>query len=123
MTVKLRVEFRAEGAVQSWDLTSLDVKPHFPEVLASAGEGRAIAIELPGGERLDEHQVHERAWLIVVRGEVQVLESDGSSVTGREGFFAEFDPNERREVRARSDARLLLILSPWPGEGHPSRRD
>ena len=70
-----------------------------------------------------EHQVHERAWLIVIRGEVQVLESDGSSVTGREGFFAEFDPNERREVRARSDARLLLILSPWPGEGHPSRRD
>ncbi len=123
MTVKLRVEFRAEGAVQSWDLTSMYVMPHFPEVLASAGEGRAIAIELPAGERLDEHQVHERAWLIVIRGEVQVLEPDGPSVTGREGFFAEFDPNERREVRARSDARLLLILSPWPGEGHPSRRD
>ena len=22
-------------------------------------------------------------------------------------------------MRARSDARLLLLLSPWPGAGHP----
>ena len=27
------------------------------------------------------------------------------------------------EVRARSDARLLLVLAPWPGEGHPGARD
>jgi hypothetical protein len=33
-----------------------------------------------------------------------------------------FDPNERHEVTAKSDARLLLVLSPWPGEGHPSNR-
>ena len=32
-----------------------------------------------------------------------------------------FDPNERHEVRAKSDSRLLLLLAPWPGEGHPSR--
>jgi hypothetical protein len=25
-------------------------------------------------------------------------------------------------VRAISDARLVLVLAPWPGEGHPSRR-
>lgn len=109
--------------MQSWDLGTLEVKPHFPEVLASAGEGRAIAIELPAGERLQEHQVHERAWLVVVRGEIQVSEPDDGTVTGGPGFFAEFDPNERREVRASQDSRLLLILSPWPGEGHPSRRE
>jgi hypothetical protein len=33
-----------------------------------------------------------------------------------------FDPNERHEVTAKSDARLLLVLSPWPGEGHPSNK-
>jgi hypothetical protein len=33
-----------------------------------------------------------------------------------------FDPNERHEVRATKDARLILMLSPWPGEGHPSLR-
>jgi hypothetical protein len=25
-------------------------------------------------------------------------------------------------VRAASDARILLFLAPWPGEGHPSQR-
>ena len=30
------------------------------------------------------------------------------------------EPNERHEVRAKSDARLVLVLAPWPGEGHPS---
>ncbi|MDX6617183.1 MAG: hypothetical protein QOD60_2274, partial [Solirubrobacterales bacterium] len=28
--------------------------------------------------------------------------------------------NERHEIRAKSDARIVLMLSPWPGEGHPS---
>lgn len=109
--------------MENWDLASMEVKPHLPEVLASAGEGRAIAIELPAGERLDEHQVHERAWLLVIRGEIAVLDPRGGEVNGSSGFFAEFDPNERREVQAKEDTRLLLILSPWPGEGHPSRRD
>ena len=35
------------------------------------------------------------------------------------GLLAIFDPNERHEVAATEDARLLLVLSPWPGEGHP----
>jgi hypothetical protein len=26
-------------------------------------------------------------------------------------------------VRAVSDARLLLVLAPWPGDGHPGARD
>ena len=81
-----------------------------------------IAINLPGGEELQDHQVHERAYLVVVDGEINVVQ-DGSEQSGGPGFVAHFEPNERHEVRARSDSRLLLILSPWPGEGHPSRRD
>jgi hypothetical protein len=34
-----------------------------------------------------------------------------------------FDPHERHEVRATRDARLLLVLAPWPGDGHPGARD
>jgi hypothetical protein len=34
-----------------------------------------------------------------------------------------FDPNERHAVTAKSDARLLLVLAPWPGNGHPGARD
>jgi redox-sensitive bicupin YhaK (pirin superfamily) len=106
--------------MRSWKLTEIDVQPRQPEVLYSAIEGRAIVIELPQGERLQDHQVHERAWLVVVSGEVEVNGSE--SITGGPGLLAEFDPNERREFRALSDSRLLLLLSPWPGEGHPRQR-
>jgi quercetin dioxygenase-like cupin family protein len=105
--------------MQRWDLRSVDVKAHQPEVLHSEGEGRTILILLPGGERLQEHQVHERAWLLVVDGEIEV-EDGGNAVPAGPGFLAIFDPNERHEVRARSDSRLLLMLAPWPGDGHPS---
>ena len=69
-----------------------------------------------------DHEVHERAWLVVAAGEIEV-EQGGRTVTGGPGFLAHFEPAERHEVRATSDARLILLLSPWPGDGHPSRRD
>jgi redox-sensitive bicupin YhaK (pirin superfamily) len=106
--------------MQSWDISTLDVQPHQPEVLESEVEGRAIVINLPAGERLQEHQVHERAWLLVVSGGIEITGSE--SISGGAGLLAAFDPNERREVRATEDSRLLLLLSPWPGEGHPSQR-
>ena len=58
----------------------------------------------------------------MVDGEVEV-DANGASVRGGPGFAAIFDPQERHEVRAESDARLLLVLAPWPGEGHPGARD
>jgi hypothetical protein len=42
---------------------------------------------------------------------------------GGPGLAAVFEPAERHAVRALSDARLLLVLAPWPGEGHPGARD
>jgi quercetin dioxygenase-like cupin family protein len=108
--------------MDSWDIASLDVQPHQPEVLRSDEEGRVIAINLPAGEELQEHQVHERAYLVVAAGDIEV-EQGGNTVNGGPGFLAHFEPNERHEVRATSDSRLMLLLSPWPGEGHPSRQD
>ena len=105
-----------------WDLNSLDIAPHQPEVLSSDQEGRAIVINLPAGEALNEHQVHERAWVVVLGGSVEIDDSDGNTTSGGTGLLAGFKPNERHEVRATEDARLLLLLSPWPGEGHPSQR-
>lgn len=106
--------------MESWDIASIDVQPHSPEVLASDDEGRVIVINLPAGERLQEHQVHERAWLMVATGAVEIDDADGGSVSGGPGLLAAFDPNERHEIRATEDARLLLLLTPWPGVGHPS---
>ncbi len=106
--------------METWDLSQIEVEPHRPQVLGSDIEGRVIAIQLPAGERLQQHQVHERAWLLVISGAIEILDSGGDSTTGGSGFLAAFDPNERREVRATDDSRLLLLLSPWPGVGHPS---
>jgi quercetin dioxygenase-like cupin family protein len=120
-----RAGVRAGGGMfcrmETWDIASLDVEPHRPAVLRSDPEARVIAINLPAGEQLQEHQVHERAWLLVADGEVEI-EQDASKVSGGPGFVAHFAPQERREVRAASDSRLLLVLAPWPGEGHPSQR-
>jgi quercetin dioxygenase-like cupin family protein len=107
--------------VDTWDISSLDVQPHQPQVLRSDGEARVIAINLPSGEQLQDHQVHERAYLLVADGEIEIS-AGGESETGGPGFLAHFDRNERHEVTAKSDARLILVLAPWPGEGHSSER-
>lgn len=108
--------------MDSWNIASLAVEPHRPEVLRSDEETRVIALSLPSGERLQEHQVHERTWLVVADGEIEVDEGE-RTVTGGPGLLVHFEPNERREVRATQDSRLILLLAPWPGQGHPRRRN
>jgi quercetin dioxygenase-like cupin family protein len=108
--------------MDTWDIASLPVEPRHPEVLRSDEETRVIALSLPSGERLQEHQVHERTWLVVADGEIEVDEGE-RTVTGGPGLLVHFEPNERREVRATRDSRLIMLLAPWPGEGHPRRRN
>jgi redox-sensitive bicupin YhaK (pirin superfamily) len=105
--------------MRSWDLFELPVEPHTPTIIASSDDARAIVLNLPAGEALQEHEVHERAWLVVLEGEVEIDAHDGLRVSGGSGLLSEFEPRERHEVRACSDARLLLLLTPWPGAGHP----
>jgi quercetin dioxygenase-like cupin family protein len=105
--------------MQNWDLKNVEAEPHQPQILASTEDARTIVLDLPAGEELQEHEVHERARLVVVQGEVDVTVPAGESTPAGSGHLFEFDPGERHTVTARSDARLLLILSPWPGDGHP----
>ena len=108
--------------MQTWDISSIDVQPHQPEVLHTDDEGRAIAINLPAGEQLQEHQTHEAAFLFVAAGQVEVASQGGEAQAAGPGFLAHFEANERREVRARDDSRIVLLLNPWPGAGHPNLR-
>ena len=105
--------------MQNWDLKKIEAEPHQPQILASAEDARTIVLDLPAGEEKQEHEVHERSRLVIVRGEVSVTLPAGEAVSASAGHLFEFDPAERHTITAKSDARLLLILSPWPGDGHP----
>ena len=105
--------------MQSWDLKAVEAEPHQPQILASAEDARTIVLHLPTGEEMQEHEVHERARVVVIDGEVNVTVPGEEAVTAGSGHLFEFDPAERHTIAARSDARLLLILTPWPGDGHP----
>ena len=62
-------------------------------------------------------------------GDFVLVEQFVDRTVGRErsffgpGCVAHWQPQERHEIRATTDARLLLVLAPWPGAGHPNRRD
>ena len=107
--------------MDSWDISTLDVGPHKPSVLRTGDDARVVAINIPAGEALDDHQVHEHAYVVVVAGEAEIGPV-GSTESAGPGFVAHFDPCERHEVRAKSDTRIVLFLAPWPGEGHSSER-
>jgi|SRR5579875_633111 len=105
--------------MESWQLDQLKVGPDLPEVLSSSKEGRVIVAALPAGRTLGEHCVHERAWVFVVAGEVEVTTPAGETVRGGPGLLLEFSPLERHSLRALEDCRLAIVLAPWPGVGHP----
>ncbi len=105
--------------MNSWDVRALDLRPHSPEILSTTDDARAIVLEVPAGESLQDHQVHERAWVTIIDGEVEITTTGGEKVVGGCGLMVEFAPGERHAVFACSTARLLLLLTPWPGPGHP----
>ena len=105
--------------MKKWDVQGLDVEAHKPQILSSSEAARVIALMLPAGAQLQEHVVHERAWLVVIEGELEISAVEGEPARGGHGLLAEFDPKEPHEVTATADTRLLLFLAPWPGDGHP----
>jgi quercetin dioxygenase-like cupin family protein len=104
--------------VQQWNLLELDAPAGTRDpIVLHSDEARAVLIRLDPGQALDEHQVKERAWVSVVEGNVQV-EAGGESVEAEPGTLFTFAPGERHAVASDRGARILLLLAPWPGEGH-----
>lgn len=104
--------------MDAYDLRACGARPGQPAVLASHPEARAVVVELDAGELLEDHQVHERAWVVVIDGEAELSAGSAARRAGP-GTLAVFAPRERHEVRALTATRLLLLLAPWPGDGHP----
>ena len=105
--------------MQSWDLKSIDAPAgvRSPAVLETVDGARAIVIRLAPGQELGDHQVRERAWLTVVDGVARIGAGD-DVVDAGPGTLLTFEPGERHSVRSDHGAQIILILSPWPGEGH-----
>lgn len=105
--------------MRDWNLKTTQARAHEPRILSSAGDARTVLLFLPAGEQLQEHEVHENLRLVVVDGEVDMTTPDGERVSAVAGHLLEFAPGERHTVAARTDTKLLLFLTPWPGDGHP----
>jgi quercetin dioxygenase-like cupin family protein len=105
--------------MQSWSLRDIETPggSRSPVVLRSEDEARAVLIGLEPGQELREHEVKERAWLVVVDGAARI-EAGGKTVDGTVGTLVAFDPEERHAIATQDGVRLLLLLAPWPGEGH-----
>jgi quercetin dioxygenase-like cupin family protein len=108
------------AAVQTWNLPEIETPDgtRSPIVLLSESEARAVLIGLDPGQELGDHQVKEHAWVVVVDGSVQIGAVGGETIEGTVGTLAHFEPDERHFVRSAGGAKFLLLLAPWPGEGH-----
>jgi quercetin dioxygenase-like cupin family protein len=104
--------------VRSWLLPEIETPDgsRSPVVLHSGEEGRALLIGLDPGQELD-HQVKEHAFVVVVDGTARI-EAAGETLHAEAGTLVAFPPDERRVVASDEGAKLLFVLSPWPGEGH-----
>ena len=105
--------------MQWWNLLEIEAPGGTtdPAVLTTDDGARAIAIRLDAGQEMDDHQVRERAWVVVVEGRAQIRSGD-EQVDGGVGTLVTFAPGERHAVSSLEGARLLLLLAPWPGPGH-----
>lgn len=100
-----------------WDAGESGAAPHAPRVLDSSDDFRLIAVQLPTGEDLGDHETHEGAVAVVTRGRVRVEghDGDGSRELVQGGVVA-FAPGERRAITAVDDADLVVMFAPWPAE-------
>jgi quercetin dioxygenase-like cupin family protein len=105
--------------VRSWRLPEIETPSgsRSPVVLHSGGEGRAVLIGLEPGQELGDHQVKEHAFIVVVDGKARIKAGD-DALEADAGTLVAFEPDERRVVSTETGAKLLLLLAPWPGEGH-----
>ena len=105
--------------MQSWNLRAIEAPggSRSPSVLLSEDEARAVLLALEPGQKLGDHQVKEHAWVLVVHGRTRIRAGDEEIDAGT-GTLAHFEPDERHSVSSDEGAKVLLLLAPWPGEGH-----
>src|SRR3569833_3349724 len=106
--------------MQNWNVKDITMEDgsRSPQVLHSQeGEARVVAIHLQAGQQLGDHEVKEAALVLVVDGTVR-NKTSGESVDGTAGMLFRFEPEERHTKTTDNKTRNVLVLPPWPGQGH-----
>jgi quercetin dioxygenase-like cupin family protein len=105
--------------VQHWDLNSIDAPrgTRDPFVVHQDAGARAVLVAIEPGQALGDHQVKENAWVVIVDGTVQVAAGSENVELGTGGLLR-FEPGERHSLSSATGARVLMVLTPWPGDGH-----
>jgi quercetin dioxygenase-like cupin family protein len=105
--------------MQFWDLLAIDASrgTRDPYVVHQDDGARAVLVVLTPGQALGEHQVKENAWVAVMEGAVQVTAGE-EAIELSQGGLMRFEPGERHSVSSAAGARILMVLTPWPGAGH-----
>jgi quercetin dioxygenase-like cupin family protein len=109
--------------VLTWNLLAVEAPDgtRDPHVVHQDEGARGVLVVLQPGQSLDDHEVRENTWAIVVEGAISVSAGTGNSqVQLRQGSLVHLDAGERRSITSAGGARLLLIFTPWPGSGHYS---
>ena len=101
------------STVQSWNVKEIEAPEgtRRAEALETVDGARAIIIRLTPGEELGEHQVRERAWLMVVEGSARVEAGGGDVVEAGPGTLLTFEPDERHKVSSASGTRIVMTTA------------
>ena len=67
--------------------------------------------------RREKERRHEYEY-VYVDGAVEIETDAGETLQAGAGALVTFEPNERRSVASPWGGRVLLVLAPWPGQGH-----
>jgi hypothetical protein len=106
--------------VRRWVLHEIETPDgtRSPVVLDSRdGAERAVLLELRHGEALGEHSVKESTLLLVMEGTISV-EAGDESFRRRSRGVGPFRARRAALGHERPRRAILLLLAPWPGEGH-----
>ena len=106
--------------MQSWDLKAIEALDgtRSPTMLETADGARAIVIRLARARAGTRRPPSARAGVVNGCSGSVHIEAGPSVVEAEPGTLLTFEPGERHSVVSEQGAQILLILAPWPGDGH-----
>jgi quercetin dioxygenase-like cupin family protein len=94
--------------MQAWALDRLQLAIDAPQILGSDKDACCVvALLLPVGDTLQEHQVHEGAVVFLTRGLLLISAEVGERTVSSPSLIC-FEPGERHHLRAVIECQLVL---------------